>query len=560
MSFKEKRRQVLLLTVLAWVVLYGCSALDGPWESPPTMILYDGRVVTLDSDSQIVSAVAVRDDRIQAVGSSEEILKLGGPDTTKIDLKGRVLLPGFSDSHFHLVSSGLSQQKLQLTSASSIAELVSILAKTAKSVPKGEWIVASGTWTLGQLKENRLPTRLELDQATTEHPVWVPRGGHRGVANTLALKLAGVTKETEVSGGGEFGKDEKGELNGLLLDAAQGPLRRILPQSTQEDSVQGVLEMQRQLNAAGITSIYDAGTSPQNLKLLQDLRDAGQLTVRVAARIRVRDMDGYNTIRAMPRSGFGDSWLRIGSIKMGIDGGSDGTLFTQPYVNRPDFKGVQTTPTETVRRVVLQGNRDGWNFSFHCNGDQAFDILLAILEEADAERTLVGRRWTIEHGRYPRADQIQRLKALGMWFSIQAQPYWLSSVHIEGFGLKRASYGNPLPELMDAGISLAGGSDHGVFFSPLLHIWWYVTRQTRDSGVLGIEHAITSKDALILATKNPPYLTFEESLKGTIEPNKFADLVVLEADPQEVSPSDIRDIKVIATIVGGRLVYDDGTF
>ena len=145
-----------------------------------------------------------------------------------------------------------------------------------------------------------------------------------------------------------------------------------------------------------------------------------------------------------------------------------------------------------------------------------------------------------------------------MWISIQANPYWLSSVHIEGFGLQRASYGNPLHELIEAGIPLAGGSDHGVFFSPLLHMWWYVTRQTRDSGVLGIEHAITAKEALIIATKNPPYLTFEESLKGTIEPNKFADLVVLETDPQELSPSAIKDIQVVATIVGGKLVY--GTF
>ncbi len=558
MKLKGKRRQVLILTVFVLAGCYGCSSRDRQLETLPTMILYNGRVVTLDEDFQITSAVAILGERIQAVGSSEEILKLAGPNTQEIDLQGKALLPGFTDSHFHLVSSGLGLQKLQLTSARSITELLDIIAQAKKSIPKGEWIVASGNWTLGQLKENRLPTREELDQVTTDHPVWVPRGGHRGVANTLALKLAGVTRNTKVPPGGEIGKDENGELNGLLLDSAQAPMRRVLPQPSREDKVQGVLMMQHELNAAGITSIYEAGASPDDIKLLQGVRDAGQLTLRVAARIRVRDMDGYNTIRAMPRTGFGDSWLRIGSIKMGIDGGSDGNLFTQPYVNRPDFYGIQTIPTETLRQVVLQGNRDGWRFSFHCNGDKAFDILLAILEEANTERTIVGRRWTIEHGRYPRADQIQRLKALGMWISIQANPYWLSSVHIEGFGLQRASYGNPLHELIEAGIPLAGGSDHGVFFSPLLHMWWYVTRQTRDSGVLGIEHAITPKEALMIATKNPPYLTFEEHLKGTIEPNKFADLVVLETDPQELSPSAIKDIQVVATIVGGKLVY--GTF
>lgn len=555
MKLKGKRRQVLILTVFVLAGSYGCSSKDRQLETVPTMILYNGRVVTLDEDFQITSAVAIWGERIQAVGSSEEILKLTGPNTQEIDLQGKALLPGFTDSHFHLVSSGLRLQKLQLTSARSITELLDIIAQAKKSIPEGEWIVVSGSWTLGQLKENRLPTREELDQVTTDHPVWVPRGGHRGVANTLALKLAGVTKNTKVPPGGEIGKNENGELNGLLLDSAQAPMRRILPQPSREDRVQAVLMMQDKLHAAGITSIYDAGASPDDIKLLQGVRDAGQLTLRVAARIRVRDIEGYHTIRAMPRTGFGDSWLRIGSIKMGIDGGSDGNLFTKPYVNRPDFYGIQTIPTETLRQVVLQGNRDGWRFSFHCNGDKAFDLLLAILEEANTERTIVGRRWTIEHGRYPRADQIQRLKALGMWISIQANPYWLSSVHIEGFGLQRASYGNPLRELIDDGIPLAGGSDHGVFFSPLLHMWWYVTRQTRDSGVLGIEHAITPKEALMIAIKNPPYLTFEEHLKGTIEPHKFADLVVLETDPQELSPSAIKDIQVVATIVGGKLVY-----
>ncbi len=555
MSLEGKRHGLLLLTVFLWVYgsLYGLRAQEV--ATSPTIILYNGRVLTLDQDFRIASAIAVRNDRIQAVGSSEEILKLGGAKTQKVDLKGKTLIPGFTDSHFHLVSSALALQKLQLTSAGNIKELVDIIAQAAKSIPKGRWVVASRNWTLGQLKENRLPTRQELDQATTDHPVWVPRGSHRGVANTLALKLAGITKETKASPGGEIGKDESGELDGLLLDTAQIPLQQLLPEPTHGDMTQAVVMMQRELNGAGVTSIFLGGASADDIKLLQDLRDAGQLTVRVAARIRVRTRDDYRTIQAMPRTGFGDSWLRIGTLKMGIDGGSDGTLFSEPFVNRPDFYGIQVTPTETLRQVVLQGNRDGWNFSFHCNGDKAFDVLLPILEEANAERTLVSRRWTIEHGRYPRAAQIQRLKALGMWFSVQANPYWLSSVHIVGFGLERASYGNPLRNLIDAGISLAGGSDHGIYFSPLLHMWWYVTRQTRDSGILGIEHAITAKEALIIATRNPPYLTFEETLKGTLEPNKFADLVVLNSDPLQVSPSAIKDIKVLGTMVGGRMVY-----
>ena len=552
------RRSWFLLLVFLFLINGGFSSLTAqPPSAHPTLVLHNGRVLTLDQNDQVAEAVAIREDRIQAVGSSPEILNLAGPATRRIDLAGQTLIPGMTDSHFHLVSSALALQKLQLTSARNMAELVEIIAREAESVPAGEWIVASRNWTLGQLEENRLTTRRELDGATTRHPVWVPRGGHRGVANSLALQLAGITTDTPVPEGGEIGRDGTGELNGLLLDTAQAQLRAVLPQSSRQDLLEAVVSMQQSLNAAGYTSIILGGAAPDHLRLLQDLRDAGRLNLRVAGRIRVRSMEQYQDLAAMPRTGFGDSWLRISSIKMGIDGGSDGNMFTQPYLNRPDFHGIQVTPTETLRQVTLEGNREGWSFAYHCNGDAAFDLLLPILEEANAQRSLQGRRWTIEHGRYPRMDQIKRLQELGLWFSVQANPYWLSSVHIEGFGRERAAYGNPLRRLIDAGIPLAGGTDHGVFYSPFLHIWWYVTRQTRDSGVLGIENAITAREALILATRNPPHLTFEESQKGTIEPGKLADLVVLDSDPLQLEPSELRDVKVVATLVGGRLVHGD---
>ena len=518
------------------------------------MILYNGQVLTMDDDFRTVDALALRNDQIQAVGSSSEILKLSGSNTRQIDLKGKTVIPGFTDSHFHLLSSGLAFQQLQLTSASNIAELVDIIAQAAQNTPKGNWIVASRNWTLGQLEENRLPTRQELDQATTKHPVWVPRGGHRGVANSLALQLAGLTKMSQAPPGGEIGKDEHGELTGFLLDTAQNPIRKIIPQPTHQDRLQAIISMQNRLNAAGITSVILGAAFPNEIKLLQEIREAGKLTLRITARMRVRTVEGYDAIKAMPRSGFGDSWLKIGTIKMGIDGGSDGNMFTEPYVNRPNFYGIQVTPTETLRQVVLEGNRQGWNFSFHCNGDRAFDVLLPILEEANKEKVITDRRWTIEHGRYPRSDHIQSLKSLGVLFSVQANPYWLSSVHIAGFGLQRASYGNPLRQLIDSGIQVASGSDHGIYFPPLLHMYVYVTRQTRDSGVLGMKHAISAQEALSLVTKNPPYLTFEESIKGTIEPGKLADLAILSSGPLEVSPSAIKDIEVVATLVGGQVI------
>ena len=554
MSPAKKALKTSILSVLVVFSILISSSRAQRLNNWPDMILYNGQVLTMDDDFRTVDALALRNDQIQAVGSSSEILKLSGSNTRQIDLKGKTVIPGFTDSHFHLLSSGLAFQQLQLTSANNIAELVDIIAQAAQDTPKGNWIVASRNWTLGQLEENRLPTRQELDQATTEHPVWVPRGGHRGVANSLALQLAGLTKISQAPSGGEIGKDENGELTGFLLGTAQNPIRKIIPQPTHQDRLQSIIAMQNRLNAAGITSVILGAAFPDEIKLLQEIREAGKLTLRITARMRVRTVEGYDAIKAMPRSGFGDSWLKIGAIKMGIDGGSDGNMFTEPYVNRPDFYGIQATPTETLRQVVLEGNRQGWNFSFHCNGDRAFDVLLPILEEANEEKVITGRRWTIEHGRYPRSDHIQSLKSLGVLFSVQANPYWLSSVHIAGFGLQRASYGNPLRQLIDSGIQVASGSDHGIYFPPLLHMYVYVTRQTRDSGILGIEHAISAQEALSLVTKNPPYLTFEESIKGTIESGKLADLAILSSSPLEVSPSAIKDIEVVATLVGGQVI------
>lgn len=554
MNPAKKTLKTSILSVLVVFSMLISSSWAQRLNNWPDMILYNGQVLTMDDDFRTVDALALRNDQIQAVGSSSEILKLSGSNTRQIDLKGKTVIPGFTDSHFHLLSSGLAFQQLQLTSASNIAELVDIIAQAAQNTPKGNWIVASRNWTLGQLEENRLPTRQELDQATTKHPVWVPRGGHRGVANSLALQLAGLTKMSQAPPGGEIGKDEHGELTGFLLDTAQNPIRKIIPQPTHQDRLQAIISMQNRLNAAGITSVILGAAFPNEIKLLQEIREAGKLTLRITARMRVRTVEGYDAIKAMPRSGFGDSWLKIGTIKMGIDGGSDGNMFTEPYVNRPNFYGIQVTPTETLRQVVLEGNRQGWNFSFHCNGDRAFDVLLPILEEANKEKVITDRRWTIEHGRYPRSDHIQSLKSLGVLFSVQANPYWLSSVHIAGFGLQRASYGNPLRQLIDSGIQVASGSDHGIYFPPLLHMYVYVTRQTRDSGVLGMKHAISAQEALSLVTKNPPYLTFEESIKGTIEPGKLADLAILSSGPLEVSPSAIKDIEVVATLVGGQVI------
>ncbi len=525
----------------------------------PDLILHNGNIITLDDKLATASAVAIQGEKISTLGASEQVLKLAGPKTKIIDLKKRTVVPGLIDTHIHIISGGLGMKKVQLAEATSIAELLDIIAGHIRDnqVPAGEWVVASSDWYVNQLKENRFPTRWELDQVAPQNPVFLPRGAHQSASNSLALKLGGITKESSSPAGGEIVKDPKtGDPDGSLVDTAQEPIKKLLPKESDKASLEALQRVQELAHSLGITSLVDGGVTLGEWQTMEQLKKSGQLKIRIAARIRPRDVNDFAKINAALSPETGDVWLRTGPIKVTLDGGSTGALFTRAYAIKPDFHGVQVTSTAVLKEISELANQNNWRMSVHCNGDKAFDILLDTWEAINRKKSIVGKRWTVEHGKNIRPEQIRRVKALGLLVTIQAAPYVKGETYMTNFGRETAEQSSPTRDYLKSGIILAGGSDWLTNpLNPFLHMYFAVARKTKAGNLLGQNQALTPGEALTMHTKYAAYVTLEENSKGTLASGKLADLAVLSHDPLKIATEQIKDIKVLMTLVGGEMVY-----
>jgi len=525
----------------------------------PDLILHNGNIITLDDKLATASAVAIQGEKISTLGASEQVLKLAGPKTKIIDLKKRTVVPGLIDTHIHIISGGLGMKKVQLAEATSIAELLDIIAGHIRDnqVPAGEWVVASSDWYVNQLKENRFPTRWELDQVAPQNPVFLPRGAHQSASNSLALKLGGITKESSSPAGGEIVKDPKtGDPDGSLVDTAQEPIKKLLPKESDKASLEALQRVQELAHSLGITSLVDGGVTLGEWQTMEQLKKSGQLKIRIAARIRPRDVNDFAKINAALSPETGDVWLRTGPIKVTLDGGSTGALFTRAYAIKPDFHGVQVTSTAVLKEISELANQNNWRMSVHCNGDKAFDILLDTWEAVNKKKSIVGKRWTVEHGKNIRPEQIRRVKALGLLVTIQAAPYVKGETYMTNFGRETAEQSSPTRDYLKSGIILAGGSDWLTNpLNPFLHMYFAVARKTKAGNLLGQNQALTPGEALTMHTKYAAYVTLEENSKGTLASGKLADLAVLSHDPLKIATEQIKDIKVLMTLVGGEMVY-----
>ncbi len=525
----------------------------------PDLILHNGNIITLDDKLATASAVAIQGEKISTLGASEQVLKLAGPKTKIIDLKKRTVVPGLIDTHIHIISGGLGMKKVQLAEATSIAELLDIIAGHIRDnqVPAGEWVVASSDWYVNQLKENRFPTRWELDQVAPQNPVFLPRGAHQSASNSLALKLGGITKESSSPAGGEIVKDPKtGDPDGSLVDTAQEPIKKLLPKESDKASLEALQRVQELAHSLGITSLVDGGVTLGEWQTMEQLKKSGQLKIRIAARIRPRDVNDFAKINAALSPETGDVWLRTGPIKVTLDGGSTGALFTRAYAIKPDFHGVQVTSTAVLKEISELANQNNWRMSVHCNGDKAFDIPLDTWEAINRKKSIVGKRWTVEHGKNIRPEQIRRVKALGLLVTIQAAPYVKGETYMTNFGRETAEQSSPTRDYLKSGIILAGGSDWLTNpLNPFLHMYFAVARKTKAGNLLGQNQALTPGEALTMHTKYAAYVTLEENSKGTLASGKLADLAVLSHDPLKIATEQIKDIKVLMTLVGGEMVY-----
>ena len=549
------------LVAVMWLsgTVTACNSIT---PDPADLILVDGEVITL-SNQDVVEALAVRDERIIAVGSNADIREYQGPQTYVIELAGRTVIPGLTDNHFHGIGGGGG---VDLAGARSLQEVLSAISARAEETPPGDMIVTNSDWHEGQLDEQRLPYRDDLDQATQEHPVVVIRGGHEYVLNSAALAYWDIDESTQAVEGGRIGRYMDGRLNGELVDRAKGLVQLPLVEDRSSAEIQeDLLESHRILSSRGITSIRYPGGSPEMYDMLLALREEGRLNIRVDFLYR-SPRSGSPEVLNEVMQGWAqgednDFWLRVGGVKLGVDGGFEGGLMRDPY-EEPwgeggTFYGLQTLPRENFLEAVQVLHSAGWRVATHAVGDAAIDLVLDAYEAANAESSIASSRWVIEHGFIPRNDQFPRMKDLGLAVSAQNHLYLAAPSLIKYWGEERAAWTTPVRAYLDNEIPLSLGTDSPVVpYDP----WWvlhhFTTRETISGGVVGADQELSRDEALRAATEGYAYLTFSEDHRGTLAVGKLADLAVTAENYLTCADPCLETMLIDITIVGGRIVWE----
>ncbi|MFM9968704.1 MAG: amidohydrolase [Burkholderiales bacterium] len=558
-----------LTALLSGLLLAACSGFPGSSDGgpPPDTILYNGKVVTVDGKFSIAEAVAIRDGKFVAVGSNNQVRRLAAASTRSIDLRGRTVLPGLMDGHLHNAGGGPG---VDLSRVRSMDELLAAVAARVKSSKPGDLVVSNNDWHEAQLKEKRLPHLRDLDRVAPNNPVVLVRGGHEFILNTAALQRWKITRATKSPDGGEIGHDADGSLNGELIDNARRlvtlpPPPRLTPQTVQQQI--------RILNASGITSIripgsFIFGSDPiETWNMLKELKANNQLSVRVNYLLRILDYSSVDRVRETLtkwaiKPDEGDEWLRIGGMKTGVDGGFEGghmhDAYEEPHGKGGTFKGIRTVPQDRYTAVVRELNRQGWRVAAHAVGDAAVDQVLEAYTAADKDLSIKGKRWSIEHFFVARPEQFPRARQLDLVISAQNHLYLAGPSLVKYWGRNRAQQVTPVRAFLDQGFIVAGGTDSPVIpYSPFWAMYHFISRETISDGVYGANQRITREEALRMFTINNAKLTFEENIKGSIEPGKLADLVIMSGDFLTVPEKQIESLKALGTMVGGRFVYSD---
>jgi predicted amidohydrolase YtcJ len=557
-------------------------ALGGQQPAADT-IYYNGHIVTMWDGHPAAEAVAIRGNRYLAVGTLAEVRRAAGASARQIDLHGHTVLPGLEDAHTHPIMAALSEQDGPIPVMKNIAEVQAYIRKLAATTPADRVIFVPKVYST-MLTDRRYPTRQELDEAAPNRAAMTDNG-YSSVLNSAALRRLGITRDTPQPDNGKIIKDKNGELNGLILGAPQllGPLRASRPH-THDDMVWALKAMQKAYNAVGITSTIDRGQSPDGFRVYQELRAKNELTVRTFVTYLITAQGTPEQVRkeieAIPFvTGIGDEWYRVGTLKVIADGGILlGTAYLrEPYgehteiygYHDPEYRGVLSVPRENLIEMAKTANRLGWQMTAHVTGGGSLDALLDAYEAANREKSIVGRRFVVTHANFPNPQAIERGRQLGVIFDCQPAGLYEDGDAIKDvFGPARMKDFLPLRTLFDKGLIVAGGSDHMIRFdsrnainpyNPFFGMWMAITRKTTDGAVLEPEQTITREQALRMWTVNAAYASFEEKVKGSIEPGKLADLVVIDKDILHCPVDEIKDIEALLTVVDGRVVYRDRT-
>lgn len=531
------------------------------------LILFNGRVHTMDPDLPFATAVATRGDRILAVGLDSEILHLRHQHTLLFDLCGRAAFPGFIDAHVHFAWWALRREQVDLSDASSPEQAMAKVAERVAQTPPGTWILGGG-FDRNVWPGAAWPTRQMLDAVAPQHPVMLNSHDHHSIwVNTLALRLAGVTAETPDPPGGRIARDPiTGEPIGILSESAVQLVQRVVPSPTLSQAVAAMREAQPLAWAAGLTSIHEIHDTDDMMafRAFQALRRAGELGLRVYQHVPASRLEAF--IQAGVQSGFGDEWVRIGGVKFFIDGalGSRTADMLEPYIGEPDNRGVPIMDKEAMLEQALRASRAGLSVSVHAIGDRANRSILDVLEAVRRDEEANGRcrlRHRIEHVQILHPDDLPRLAQLDVIASMQPIHATSDMLIAERFwGPERCRLAYAWRSLLDTGARLAFGSDAPVEpLDVLAGIHAAVTRR-RPDGAPGPDgwqpqERITAMEAVRAYTLGAAYASGEEMIKGTLTPGKLADMVVLSRDITACPAEEILSTRVEVTILGGQIVY-----
>lgn len=535
----------------------------------PDAVYLNGTVFQMDESSSVAEAFAVQDGRFVAVGTTAEIRRLKTAKTKEVDLQGYAVLPGFNDTHNHALYTGLDMTKVQLAQARSLDDVLMAIKRQVEASRPDQWIICSSAWHESQLLEKRLPTRAELDAVAPHHPVFLPRGAHTLMVNSMALQRSGIDRSTQNPDGGEIKRDpHTGEPTGLLFEPpAIGLVQRHIPKPTRQQKEEALQRVMAAYVAAGITSLLEPGLSEDEIELYRHLRQNDRLPIRVSAMVGLGFFHWppatVDNVRALGLySETADPAFRVDGVKLFVDGGVETAWLRQPYCivpgeqEDPQFTGVPVLDPMQLQEMVLLAHRNNWRVGIHAVGDAAIGLVLNVLARADHEKPIGNRRFMLIHAILATPEHMALMRELGVVVTLQVHTYALGGNMIRYWGHERAARANPVQQFIEHGVPVAGGTDSMVCpYNQLLAVWSHISRLTRQGEPLDPTLGLNREQAFKLHTAWGSYVTFEEHVKGTIEAGKYADFVVLSDNPFTCSLDALKDVCVVQTVMGGRTVY-----
>lgn len=552
-------------------------------EEPPQWVFHHGRIVTVDSDFRIAEAMAVRDDRIVAVGSNEAVLKLAGSDTQLVDLQGKMVLPGLIDSHSHPPGAAVYEFDHEVPTMETIADVLEYIRQRATVVPEGQWIVIQQVFVT-RLKDRRFPTRQELDEAAPKHPVMF-RTGPDAALNSLALKLSGIDRDFQITDGkpGFIERDPAtGEPTGILRSCTRlVKVKSSARSPSAEERRDALRALLRAYNEVGLTSATDRGTTNATIELYSQLLNRGELTCRVFLTYYVDAQEplekleeAVKNVTSHPLHQY-NPWLWLRGLKFYLDGGmlTGSAYMRQPWgvskiygINDPEYRGVIFLEAEKLDQIARLALANGLQPTAHAVGDGAVLALAEAYARVNEEFPVRPLRPCISHANFMSPEAIELMAKCGIVADLQ--PAWLyhdGATLRDHFGIDRLRYFQPYRTLSERGVIVGGGSDHMQkrgrrrsinIYDPWLGIWTVLTRLPRWSDTpLHPEEIISRQEAIRLYTINNAFLTFEEDKKGSLEPGKYADFIIIDRDILQCPIDDVAETQVLETWVGGKKVY-----